>query len=131
MHLLADRKLLDQRGVPGLVSWALDDVASRIAECSLNGVVCKRTCIEQGPANTRTGVGVADQIRAGAIEADGTSAIGIRDGGDIGSGVVVARGGGKDPSELPVAKNLVHEAGSVFGKHPSAAEGQVADIAEE
>src|ERR1700683_4423628 len=44
--VLADRKLLDQRGVPLFISRALDDVASGVAECSEDGVVREGAGVE-------------------------------------------------------------------------------------
>src|SRR3984893_3549845 len=131
MHVLAYRKLFDERGVPSFVSGALNDVASGIAERSLDIVVRKRAGIEQGPRDAGRGVGIADQGGASAIKADGSTAMGIGNRNNVSSGVVIAGGSGKDPAHLPIAKNLVHKAGSIFGKHASTAEGQVVNIAED
>ena len=49
---------------------------------------------------------------------------------DVSRSVVIASGGRKDASHLPVTKNLVHHAGSSFAKRTSATERQVVDIAE-
>src|SRR5664279_386218 len=46
MHLFANRKLLDQRRVPGLISRPFNDVASGIAKGTKHLVVRKRAGIE-------------------------------------------------------------------------------------
>src|SRR5262249_44753123 len=69
-HPLADRKLLDQRSVPGLVSRSTDDVAASIAKSPLDGVVLERTGVEQGTGHTRACVRVAHEVGSRAIESD-------------------------------------------------------------
>jgi len=64
MFLFVDRKLFDQRGVPGLVSGAFDDVASGVAEGSKVRIVRKRAGVEQSPRDARLGVGITDQVGA-------------------------------------------------------------------
>src|ERR1700687_2948787 len=107
MHLLAYRKLFDERGVPSFVSGAPDDVASGVAERSLDIVVRKRTGIEQRPRDAGRGIGIAGEVGASAIKADGAAAVGIGDRNNVSSGVVIAGGGGKDTGHLPVAKNQI------------------------
>src|SRR4029077_155519 len=64
MHLLANRKLLDQRSIPSLVARALDDVPSGVAERSENIVIGKGAGVEQRPGDARSAIRIANQVGA-------------------------------------------------------------------
>ena len=130
LHLLANRKLLDEGSVPGFVSRPLDDVAPAIPERSLNIVMRKRTGIELRPGHARSAIRIANPVGTRAIKSDGAAAIGIGDGDNIRSGVVIAGGCGKDAAHLPISKNLIHKTGSVLCEHAPATEWQIIDVTE-
>ena len=87
--------------------------------------------IEEGARNTWMSVGIAYQIRARAVEANRSSAIGIRDGNNIRRGVVIASSGGEYASHLPVSDDLVQDAGGILAERFAATERQIILIAED
>jgi hypothetical protein len=84
VHLLANRELLDQRHVPGLIARSLDDVACGISECALYKVVREGAGVEQRAGDARMRIWIAGYVGARTVEADRGAAIRIGDGNDLG-----------------------------------------------
>src|SRR5208283_579231 len=112
------------------VSWALDDIASGIAEGSEVRVVGKGAGVEERSRNAWFGIRITHQVGSRAIVTNGSTAVAARDAVNICGGVVIAGGSGKDARHLPIAKNLVDDAGSFIRKLAPPSEGQIVDVAE-
>src|SRR5215813_5739406 len=131
MHLLSDWELFDERRIPGLVARPLDNIASRVAERTLNGVVLECAGVKQRAWNTRGRVGVPHHVGPCAIKANCSAAIGIRDRDNVSRSVVITCRSREDATHLPVSNDLIPHARGILAEPSSAPEGQVVYITED
>src|ERR1700722_15057032 len=128
--LFADGEGLKQRNIPVLGARPLNDVSPRVTKRSDNCVCRKGAGIKQRSRHTWVSVWISDHV---GPRWAGDKAATIRRGevsGDVGGCIPVSRGSDRDARNLPIADDLIPNAGSVSSQWFVLAEGQIVGIAQ-
>ena len=126
----ADGENLKQRHIPVLKAWSSNDVSIRVAKSAQDRVGRKGARVKQCCRHARLRVGISHNVGPRCTE-DKSAAIGVGEiGGDVGRRKPVSSGRGRDSGDLPIANDLVQNAGSISSNRFVLAKGQLVGVAE-